>query len=471
MIISKVETYINRHRLLASGDRVLVAVSGGPDSLALLHILHTLAPRYKIKLAVAILDHRFRPEGLREALAVGRLARRWGLPFFGASLDVPGLSQKWAVSSQEAARRARYRFLLSIAGKWGADLIALGHQLDDQVETVLFNILRGTGVDGLSGMASRRRLGNRILIRPLLGISRREIDEYCEERRLQPFTDPSNLAPVYTRNKIRLELIPYLRENYNPRLPEALIRLSRLAADDRRFLQRKAAERLQEISTRRGNILILDGPSLKGLPAALKGRIGRLALLQVTMPGEVGWKQVQQLIKLCRGRASTAELQLPGGGRVYRLDNRLIFTPAPISRLPVEAIRLKIPGKTVLSWANGEIQARLTRIDKVKWPPSPREAYLDLNRLPGPLWVRGRWPGARFYPQGSPGSKKLKDFFIDQKIPRHRRDHWPLVVAGEEILWVVGLRIGHPYRVTAETDGVAVLKFIEVPKGQPPVEG
>ena len=142
MIISKVETYINRHRLLASGDRVLVAVSGGPDSLALLHILHTLAPRYKIKLAVAILDHRFRPEGLREALAVGRLARRWGLPFFGASLDVPGLSQKWAVSSQEAARRARYRFLLSIAGKWGADLIALGHQLDDQVETVLFNILR-----------------------------------------------------------------------------------------------------------------------------------------------------------------------------------------------------------------------------------------------------------------------------------------------------------------------------------------
>lgn len=466
MLVGKVEAYINRYRLLAPGDRVLVAVSGGPDSLALLHLLRSLAPRFKVKLAVAHLDHRFRPEALKEALAVGRLAGHWGLPFFGASLDVPCLRRRWGVSSQEAARKARYRFLLSSAGSWGAGKIALGHQLDDQVETVLLNFLRGTGVDGLCGMVPERRLGKCILIRPLLGVSRKEIEEYCRDHRLQPFTDPSNLTGVYTRNKIRLELIPYLQENYNPRLREALIRLSQLAAADRQYLQQAAVRELQKISCRQGNRLILDARSLDKLPAALKGRVSRLALFQVSPPGEVGWKQVQQLIDLCRGCTPAAELQLPGGGRVYRSCNRLIFAPAPVTgpAVAVEATRVNIPGETALPWANGKIIARLTSADKLNWPPSSREAYLDIHRLPETLWVRTRWPGARFHPQGSGGSKKLKDFFIDQKIPRHLRDRWPLVAAGEDIVWVVGKRIGNPYRITAGTTGVAVLKFVPFTK-------
>ncbi len=466
MLAENVEAYINQHHLLATGDRVLVAVSGGPDSLALLHLLRNLASRFKIELAVAILDHRFRPEALREALAVGRLARRWGLTFFGTSLDVPYLRQKWRVSSQEAARKARYQFLLSSAGKWGAGKIALGHQLDDQVETVLLNFLRGTGVDGLSGMAPKRRLGKCMLIRPLLGVTRKQIDEYCRDHRLQPFKDPSNLTAVYTRNKIRLELIPYLQENYNPRLREALIRLSQLAAADREFLWQAATRELRKASCQRGDALILDARHLHKLPAALKGRVSRLALFKITPPGEVGLKQVQQLIDLCHSGVTTAELHTPGGGRVYRSGNQLIFTSAPATEPAVVATRVNIPGETALPWANGKIVSRLTTVDKLSWPPSCREAYLDLRRIPETLWVQTRWPGARFHPQGAIGSKKLKDFFIDQKIPRHLRNCWPLVVAGEKILWVVGKRIGHPYRITADTTEVVVLKFIPLSEGR-----
>ncbi len=461
MLITEVEAYINRHRLLDAGDRVLAAVSGGPDSLAMLHILHSLAIRLHFKLAVACLDHRFRPESRQEMLAVGRLARRWGLPFFGASVDVPSLITKWGISPQAAARKMRYRFLLSAAGNWEAGKIALGHHQNDQVETLLFNFLRGTGVDGLCGMAPGRRLGKRLLIRPLLEITREQIEAYCRDHRLRPFTDPSNQSGIYTRNKIRLELIPHLENCYNPRLSEALIRLSKLAAADRDFLQQTAAREFRKISRRQGNRLILDACSLDGLPAALKGRVSRLALLQVSPAAEVGWKQVQQLIALGSSCTPAAELQLPGGGRVYRFRNRLIFTPVAPAKPPVvKAVRLSIPGETELPWAKGKIVARLIPAKLLEWPPPPRAAYLDLKQLPETLWVRTRWPGARFYPQGSPGGKKLKNFFIDQKVPRHLRDRWPLVTSGDNIVWVVGKRIGHLYRITAGTTEAAVLELV-----------
>jgi tRNA(Ile)-lysidine synthase len=224
MLLQKVKRYIHTHHLLQKGDRVLVAVSGGPDSLCLLHILWRLAPQLHLELVAAHLDHGFRSEAGQEAEAVRSMAAAWSIPYEGGAVDTALFRAERKLTAQEAARIVRYRFLLEAAKKHGAGKIAVGHQQDDQAETVLFKIIRGTGPDGLAGMLPRRPLGAVELIRPLLGVARREIVQYCEEAGLRPVLDPSNLKTGYTRNRIRLELLPHLVENYNPRVAESLAR-------------------------------------------------------------------------------------------------------------------------------------------------------------------------------------------------------------------------------------------------------
>jgi len=457
--------FIVRHRLLEPSDRVLVAVSGGPDSLCLLHLLKELAPRLGYSLVVASLDHRFRPESREELETVRRLAESWGLPFTGASMNVPGYRARHKLSAQEAARRLRYGFLRREAARFKANKVAVGHHRDDQLETVLHNLLRGTGVDGLAGMKPKRLPGKATLIRPLLAVSRQEIEAYCREHQLEPAADPSNRSTVYTRNRIRLELIPFLEERYNPRIREALWRLSQSAEADRRLLSRLAEHQFRKLARPAGGELQLDREALNRLPEALGSRVVRLALRRLSLK-EAGWEHVQRLLQLSREGGSSWELPLPGGGKVLGSYRTLLFSAAPPAATGLTAVPLQVPGETEIPGTGGVIEAALSAPEKLPWPPPPQAAYLDYRRLPGSLWVRSRWPGARFHPQGAPGTMKLKKFLIDQKVPRRRRDRLPLVTCGEEIIWVAGLRIADPYRITKDTREVLLLRYREQAPGE-----
>lgn len=458
MLVKKVACYIERRHLLEGGDRLLVAVSGGPDSLCLLHILRRLAPRYKLVLVVAHLDHGIRPEARQEAESVRRLAAAWSLPFEGAAIDVPAYRAGKKLSASEASRVVRFRFLLEAAEKRCCGKIALGQHMDDQAETVLLNLLRGTGPDGLAGILPRRSFGSLELIRPLLGITRQEIECYCREQGLKPAVDASNLKTDYTRNRIRLELIPYLESRYNPNLKRSLAQLASLVAADRSFLGAEVLKKFKKTVHREKERLIIERDDFNALPGALRGRIAYRALQEFVPGNRIGGRQIEQLLELARKSGPSQGLILPGGFRAYRSYGRIILSAKKaVQEEGFPVLPLQIPGSTLLPGRRIRVEAYFRKPCELNWPPPPHQAFLDFGLLPGPLVLRSRWPGARFHPQGAPGSKKLKDFLIDQKVPRHRRDSCPLVAAGDEVIWVMGKRIAHPYRVTDNTSKVLVL--------------
>ncbi len=462
--LKKVKEYISREGLLKKGDKVIVAVSGGPDSFALLHILHELSRELKLELIVAHLNHSLRKEAEVEEAEVGKIALSWSLVFESKTVDIKRLKKQKGISEEEAGRLARYEFLFDTANKYGASKIASGHHLDDQAETVLLNVLRGTGVDGLAGILPKSRRKGFTLIRPLLCLRRREIEQYCRENDLQPFTDSSNLETDYTRNKLRLELIPELEKRFNPRLRETLFGLAELAAADRHYLQRLTREKYLEIARPRRDSIAFRRNDLINLPPALKNRILHLTLKMYLSPGQIGRHHIHQLRGLIEKGSTGDELILPGGvWACLDYNNLTVYNPGYSGDLNITEITLEVPGQAGLPGGR-KIKAGVVDIDHLSRRPGKYRACLDYDLIPTKfLKICSRWPGARFYPQGSKGSKKIKDFFIDQKVPRQNRENVPLIVAGDDIIWVAGIRIAHPYRVTDRTKRVLVLEYT-VPK-------
>ena len=462
MLFERFKADIAKKELVFRGETIVLAVSGGPDSLCLLHLFNRLASEDSLRLVVAHLNHGLRPEAALEEAGVAALAACMSLPFMTKRINIRSYKKKFGLSEEAAGRRARYRFLLQVARNCQAEAIALGHHRDDQAETVLLNLLRGSGIDGLSGMLPLRLINGVKLIRPLLDFRRSEIETYCLEHDLKPYTDSSNLETDYTRNKIRLELIPHLEERYNPRIREALAGLAELAAEDRFYFEHLARKKAGRLAERRGNYILLDLSSLNALPRAISSRVLRLLLRRYRNGQELGRAHLNQLLKLAGEGKTGARLNLPGGLRAYRAKDDLIL--ARKNDLKPEKIgeqELVIPGLTALPGRKA-ISARLAQKDGLNWPPQCSSAYLDYDTIPsGRIVIRSRKPGDRFHPHGATGSKKLKSFLIDQKVDQIFRDTLPLVTIGSEIIWVAGLRIAHPYRVTNKTVKVLCLEYLD----------
>lgn len=465
--LNKVRDYVNKKNLLKEGETVIAAVSGGPDSLTLLHMLRCLSSELNLNIVVAHLNHCLRPEADREEAEVEKIASRWSLTFESRVVAIRDLKKEEGISEEEAGRLARYSFLSEIAKKYNASRIALGHHLDDQAETVLLNIIRGTGVDGLAGILPKTKRGGLLLIRPLLCLKRCEIENYCWQNNLYPLTDSSNLETNYTRNKMRLELIPQLEEQYNPRVREALSGLAELAASDRYFLNNLAKKKYFEMARFGKNETNINRHKLISLSPALSSRILRIAVKKYVTSKQLGRQHVKQVFDLAESGKTGGQVTLPGGACVYLSYNDLIIMQAAFQKQEkFEEIQLNLPGKTFLP-GGASITARILNVKDLVWSPSKYRAYLDYDRLPpGHLMARSRWPGAVFHPHGSAGSKKLKSFLIDQKVPFSRRDNLPLVTIQDKVLWVTGIRIAHPYRISDQTKRVLLLEYkkLRLPK-------
>jgi tRNA(Ile)-lysidine synthase len=456
-----------------SGKLLVLAVSGGPDSLALLYALHHLRDELGLCLHGAHLNHGLRGEASRaDAEFAAETFASLGLPFTLEEAKVSSYRQQHHLSLEEAAREVRYAFLTRVAGEQRADAVALGHTADDQAETILMHIIRGSGLAGLRGMEtmSRRTLdGSEItLVRPLLGVSRQETLEYCRALTLTPRMDESNLSPELRRNRVRLELLPLL-ERYNPAIREALVRLSRSAARDMAYVEDRVLEVWPQIVREGEDSVHIDISAFLKLAPALQAHLLRRAVLAVKGGlEELEQNHIDDMMRLMTGPAGRS-LDLPGEVRFRVGYGEAAVAPATLDTCPLPSLEgqhgLVVPGETAVGgW---RISAALIEDSTeprtlVRGKSSHTLSYverLDFASLGGELWVRPRIPGDRFQPLGMTETKKLQDFMVDSKIPRNWRDRVPLVVSPRGIAWVAGWRIAEWTRVSKDTEQVLELQF------------
>ena len=444
----------------------MIAVSGGADSLALAHILWRLRDSLRLTLYGAHLDHGIRgEEGAGDAAFVQRTLRQWGIPVF---LRRARLGQRRPSSrspSEETARRARYRFLAQLAEELHADAVAVGHTADDQAETVLLHLVRGTGLAGLAGMQTLSTLpvdGLKVrLFRPLLEIPRADTQGYCAFLELHPCQDSTNLSLEPLRNRIRLHLLPTLEE-YNPAIKEALRRLARSSARQVALLDQQAQEAWSQVVQEEPLGIAVDRKAFAALHPALQSHVARLAYAQLRggTPQELEQVHVEEMLYQMTG-PSGRSAHLPGGvtflversrGVLTKETQRLDHTP----RLN-GTHALTIPGATHMpGWT---VATELITPDAS--PPSEEayEATLDLDVVGTHLWVRTRLQGDRIQPLGMEQEKRLQDFLVDAHVPSHLREQIPLVLSDKGIVWVVGHRIAHWARLTEETRQALKITF------------
>lgn len=455
-MIEQVRQTIAEHRMLAGGDSVVVAASGGVDSMVLLHVLATLREAFGLRLHAAHLDHGLRgPDGERDAAAVAAWAARLDV---AATLERAGPLDRRGGSVQRAARAARYAFLERVADRLGAGRIAVGHTRDDVGETLLLNLLRGAGLRGLAGIPPVRGR----VIRPLLGTPREVIAAYAREHGVPWVDDPSNRSDAYRRNRIRRELIPALAEAYNPRIRDILARTAGIVRAEDEALDAVARQALRRLA-RPGlaGETALGGRELAGLDRVLRRRVLRAAV--GALPGR----------PILSARHLTAlEAWAVAGPRLGRCDflrgvaprwegEDLVLAPkAPAPPIPWVRLPLGVPTRAVpfamtflaevaARGAGGPLPA--AQAPAGTGSSGPGEAWLDAAAAAQGLAVRGWHFGDRFRPLGLAGTKKLQDFFVDAKVPRAVRARVPLVVSGGRILWVVGHRIDEGAKITAAT--------------------
>ena len=444
-------------------DPILVGVSGGPDSLCLLDLLVTT----KRPLIVAHFNHQLRPESDQEAEHVQDLAQRYALPFVSASQDVKSFASENSFSLEEAARKARYRFLFARAREAGAQVIAVAHHADDQVETVLMHLLRGAGLSGLKGMAAVTLLPefdpDIRLIRPLLRTWRMDIEAYCQTHQLETVEDLTNSDQTYFRNRLRHSLIPEM-ETYNPGFKQVLLRSAESLAGDFELLFEVVDEFWRNSIRETGpGYLAFDLSALKtASPAMLRNLFRRAASHLNSDLRDVNFEAVERLVRYVRGGGGTfRDIDFTDGNHVFVEADKLFIarrsTQIPSPQWPQirQSAGLKV-GQPLLLEADWRLlvqeDAVPVDLEVIYANPDPFQAWLDADLVSGQLQVRCRRNGDRFQPLGLPeGSIKLSDFFINEKLPVRGRKNWPLVCLENEIIWIPGYRSAHPYRVTAST--------------------
>jgi tRNA(Ile)-lysidine synthase len=468
---------VQLEQLLTAGEKVLIGVSGGPDSMALLHVLSRIAPDLDITLAAVYVNHGLRPdEAHNEKDLVETAAVNLGVDFFTGSVDVQGLAAQQKLSIEHAARLLRYDFFEKTAKEWRATKIAVAHTADDQAEEVLLRLIRGTARKGLSGMQTIR---DGKIIRPFLRFPKSRLLEYLEKKSIQFLLDSSNTEDFYLRNRIRNELMPFLADNYNPDIRQTLLRTANILQDEEELLEKITKTVFAEIistvpetleQVRIGSSqpkksanqeLFLNIDRFNTEPRAIQRRV--LEKCCWLMACEPQSRQIEDLLRLAMKDVPGGSLHLSEGLRVTKNNAQLCFAYPQgrgsfrgdlSSDKGIEFPEISIPAPGVFDFPQLNKKLVVEHINKaaaVSGEIFPTGENLDPSLFSFPLILRGPKPGDRFHPLGAPGSKKVSDFLSDQKIDRHTRGLVPVLCSNDSILALPGLRIDHRYRVTDKT--------------------
>ena len=462
--IGKVRATVENYRMFEEGDTVIVGVSGGVDSVVLLHVLMLLRDEYDLSMVVAHLDHGIRgEESRREGDFVRDLAHGMSLPFEAAVADVPVLAKKQRITLQEAAREARYRYYEEIRKKYNAQRVATGQTADDQAETILMRVIRGAGLRGLKGIPPVR---GGVYIRPLIETSRQEVERFASSEGLSFVTDSSNIKDIYLRNKVRHDLIPHLEREYNPSIRVGLNRMATILSREDDYLDRKTEEAMAGLMKGNGEELSLDIPRLTAFHEALWFRVLQKALARV-LGGDLRSIKTVHLDGICRllaHRAPNKVLCLPQGIYAEKRYTELFIRRGRLPTVfPFEYI-VDAPGVTILEGLGKKLVTRIERAKQgISMDVDSKVAHLDDDKLLHPLILRSLEEGDRFIPLGMKGHKKLKDFFIDSKVPKALRRQIPLLVSAGDIVWVVGYRISERFKFTEGSKRLLKAEYLDYP--------
>ncbi|SHI07956.1 tRNA(Ile)-lysidine synthase [Clostridium collagenovorans DSM 3089] len=445
---------IKKYNMLCTGDKVIVALSGGPDSVCLLHVLSNLKDELGISIYAVHVNHCLRGEdaNLDEDYA-REISESLSVPFFSKRINVHKLCEETGLSCEAAGRKARYDFFDEVASEVGANKIALAHNYNDQAETVLMRIMRGAGLEGLVGI---RPVRDNKYIRPIIEINRRDIEAYCDEFVLNPRIDKTNLENIYSRNKVRLELIPYIEENFNSDIISTLNRTSSLIRVENDFLENLSLEKYKKYCDTTGKTVIIKSDMFmeheaiinRVLRHTLKEVVGDLNNFESTHINEV-----INIQKLSTGKRCV----LPRGvivENVYGNIHVYVEKEKSESNRPKEYI-LPINEEVYIEAIDAYIKASLVKKGSFKRSKDEDEKYLAIDdKEETNILLRYPKEGDVFTPLGMKGSKKLNRFFIDNKVPREERNNKLILCIDNEIAWIIGDRISNKFKVTEESNKI-----------------
>lgn len=451
---NKVLATIRKHKMFEKGDKVLVAVSGGADSLSLLDVLVGLGGVFDLDFHLFHLDHSLRKDSFKDALFVRRLASKYNLPATVLKYDVLGYVRQNKLSVEEGARHIRYRFLEKVAEEVGADKVALGHTASDQIETFLMRLIKGAGLEGLSAISPVRGK----YVRPLIEAERDEVEKYCKKKKLTWKEDLSNLDEAFLRNKIRHQLVPLL-EKYNPNFKKAILRAVNTVSSDQLFLQEETQKRLDKLAKFEDDLVKIPTAKLRKLPLSLQRRVLRQVIKEVKGNlKSVEFKHIEEVLQYLAGKRPKLGLDVSKEISIFSEYQDVVISKKKKNSEKVGEIVLEAPGVTFLPHLGFKVKARFREAKDLKVSKANKLAYLDLEKLTLPLYIRNFRPGDRFRPLGLGGTKKLQDFLVDEKIPARLREKVAVVTSGNEICWLVNLRIDDRFKITEQTEQVLVLE-------------
>ncbi len=459
MLLHRVKRTINRYHLVNQGDRLVVGVSAGVDSMVLLHLLNACQQNLDFSLIVAYVNHGIRPtESEKEADLVQKECEHLHLPFECGTFNAKEFQRVGKLSLQEAGRRLRFHFFEQVLHKYNAQKIALGHHADDQVETILLRLMRGAGLQGLKGILPIRE-GK--VIRPLLEVWRHEIEAFAVKNNIPFLIDSSNLKEDYLRNRLRLSLIPLLEKEYQPNLKEILVRTSAILREENDFLEKEAEKIYQNMVKAKGESLTFHYPTYRSLHPAMQWRVIQ-KMLRTIYGEEKEDLEISKTFKRLRQPPPSFVLEFPLGICMEKRYETVSLGKKKVEAIPPFEVELVSPGRTLIQEIGREVVTEAMEVEGQSGFPegSSETAFLDYQILQFPLRIRNFRPGDRFQPLGVKGSQKLKEFFIDHKIPRFERSKIPLLISGERIVWVVGHRIDECARVSDRTKKILKVKLV-----------
>ena len=477
----QVTAVIKEYNLFRANDTVLLGVSGGPDSVALLSLIfdaNRVNPACS-NIFIAHLNHLIRnKESEKDEQFVNNLAKKFKLSIVSERRDIKEIARERKMSLEEAAREERYKFFESAAKKVGANVIAVGHNADDNAETILHRIIRGTGIVGVSGMRPKRKLtplSSINLVRPLLFTWRKDIIAYLKEKDLSYRVDSTNFETVQFRNRIRAELIPYLEKNYNAGVKRSLIKLGETATQNYDFLETQAKDLFEDVSLniegKTDEILseiVLDIHKLKEVPQILQQIIIKEAVVRLKIPlKKLGYKNYKNILRILNYRKAPVNNVVKDYLNIKIEDGKLHLSKKKYYAEEHPTLKetvIKIPGETKLVEMKYMVKMEIREtengfLEEFKRSRTKYDEAVDFDKISMPLTVRTRRQGDKFWPLGSPGIKKVKDFFINNKIPVLERDTVPIVTMDGQPIWIVGFRIDDRIRVTEETRKLLIMKF------------
>ncbi|MBQ7667828.1 MAG: tRNA lysidine(34) synthetase TilS [Clostridia bacterium] len=450
-MIEKVEEYILKNRLLDKNDKIVVGVSGGPDSLCLLYILYELKEKYNLTLFVAHVNHMIRKEADFEENFVKNTAEKLGLKFYSKKVDVVKESGEAKKSTEEYARKIRYDFFEEILNKENANKIAVAHNQNDNVETILMNLIRGTGLEGLIGIEAKTKN----IVRPLLCVPRDEIEAYCKENNLTPMIDKTNFETIYTRNKIRNVIIPNLKE-INPNIFNVVTRMSTILKDEEDVIEVVTAEKYKEV-VREG--FIIDKDKFNKLDNAIKRRVLRNFILSYRNSlKDISFVSLKNAIDIIEDAQNGDIIKIADDVKLIVNYNEITIKS---SKDACDfCYEISAPGKTFIEELGTYIECEIKEASDVSDVIKDKNIKaFDVEKTGKKLYIRNRQVGDYFLPTGMTGKKKIKDFFSDNKILLEDRDKIPLVTCDKGIVWVVGMRSSREFLKDNKTKEVIILKY------------